>query len=112
MREAVFPGPKSAAMIKDLRRHVIADPYPFVLDLAGGRGMWLATIDGQQIFDWAGDYASKWIGHNHPRLFEADYLQRLGYAANNKLANPDFLTLECMEYYRALFEVAPRCMRN
>src|SRR3954470_18043988 len=61
MREVVFPGPKSAAMIKDLRRHVIADPYPFVLDLAGGRGMWLATIDGQQIFDWAGYYASKWI---------------------------------------------------
>jgi glutamate-1-semialdehyde aminotransferase len=26
------------------------------------------TVDGQRIFDWAGYYASKLIGHNHPGL--------------------------------------------
>lgn len=112
MSKPLFPGPKSAAMIEELRRYVIADPYPFCIDLERCDGMWLATVDGERIFDWAGYYASKWIGHNHPGLLDPAYLRRLGFAANNKLANPDFLTPECLEYYRALAEVAPRCMRN
>jgi L-lysine 6-transaminase len=112
MNSTVFPGPRSAAMIEELRRYVIADPYPFCVDLERSEGMWIATVDGQRIFDWAGYYASKWIAHNHPRLFEPGYLRRLGYAANNKLANPDFLTPECLEYYRTLHALAPRCMRN
>lgn len=112
MKKPLFPGPKSAAMIEELRHYVIADPYPFCIDLERCDGMWLATVDGERIFDWAGYYASKWIGHNHPGLLEPAYLRRLGYAANNKLANPDFLTPECLEYYRTLAEVAPRCMRN
>jgi L-lysine 6-transaminase len=112
MSDQVFPGPKSAAMIEELRRYVIADPYPFCIDLENCAGMWLATVDGERLFDWAGYYASKWIGHNHPGLLEPDYVRRLVRAANNKLANPDFLTPECLDYYRALAEVAPRCMRN
>lgn len=112
MSTPVFPGPKSAALIKELRGYVIADPYPFALDIEKGEGMWLETVDGQRLFDWGGFYASKWIGHNHPRLFEPDYLRRLGYAANNKVANVDFLTPQCVAYYRALHEVAPSCMRN
>lgn len=99
-------------MIEELRRYVIADPYPFVVDIERSEGMWLATIDGQRLFDWGGYYASKWIGHNHPRLLEPDYLRRLACAANNKIANVDFLTPQCLEYYRALHAVAPVCMRN
>jgi L-lysine 6-transaminase len=107
-----FPGPVSAAMIEELSRYVIADVQPFVVDLARCEGMWLATVDGQRIFDWAGYYASKLIGHNHPGLQEADYVRRLARAANNKVANPDFLTPECLEYYRTIHRLAPRCMRN
>jgi len=107
-----FPGPQSAAMMAELRRYVLADPYPFGVDLEKSEGMWLATVEGPKLFDWAGYYGSKWIAHNHPRLFEPAYLRRLGFAANNKLANPDFLTRECLDYYRALHEVSPRCMRN
>ena len=105
-----FPGPQSAAMIKELSRYVLADPYPFCVDLEKSEGMWLVTVEGERLFDWAGYYGSKWIAHNHPRLFEPAYLRKLGFAANNKLANPDFLTRECLDYYRVLREVAPRCM--
>lgn len=99
-------------MIKELSRYVLADPYPFCVDLEKSEGMWLVTVEGERLFDWAGYYGSKWIAHNHPRLFEPAYLRRLGFAANNKLANPDFLTRECLDYYRVLREVAPRCMLN
>lgn len=107
-----YPGPLSQQMLDELSRYVIATPQPFVIDIEKCEGMWLATVDGQRIFDWAGYYASKLIGHNHPRLYEPEYLKRLARAAINKAANPDFLTPECLEYYRLLYELAPVCMRN
>jgi len=107
-----IPGAVATAMIQELSHYVIADVQPVVVDLARSEGMWLATVDGQKIFDWAGYYASKLLGHNHPGLYEPDYLRRLARAANNKVANPDFLTAECLDYYRTLHRLAPRCMRN
>jgi L-lysine 6-transaminase len=99
-------------MLEELTRYVKVEPQPFVLDLAQCRGMWLATVDGQRIFDWGGYYGAKLLGHNHPGLYEPEYLERLTRAANNKIANPDFLTEECLDYYRLLYEIAPACMQN
>lgn len=107
-----FPGPVSAQMLEELGRYVIATPYPFAVDLARCEGMWLTTVDGQRLFDWAGYYGSKLLGHNHPGLYEPGYVERLVRAANNKVANPDFLTEECLAYYRMLYRLAPEVMRN
>lgn len=109
---AKYPGPVSSEMIEELQRYVIVTPQPFVVNLEASEGMWLATMDGQRLFDWAGYYASKLLGHNPPGLSEPDYLKRLALAANNKTANPDFLTPQCLEYYRLVHELAPECMRS
>lgn len=106
-----YPGPISAQMLEELGRYVVATPQPFVLDLERSYGMYLATVDGQLLFDWAGYYGAKLLGHNHPRLYEPEYLKRLVCAANNKVANPDFLTRECLEFYRMLHRIAPESMR-
>lgn len=105
-----FPGPISAQLLDELSAYVIATPYPFVLDLEKCEGMWLQTVDGQRLFDWAGYYGSKLIGHNHPGLYEPGYVKRLVRAANNKVANPDFLTRECLDYYRMLYRLGPEVM--
>jgi L-lysine 6-transaminase len=107
-----YPGPLSSAMLDELGKYVIATPYPFVLDLARCEGMYLATVDGQRLFDWAGYFGSKLIGHNHPRLYEPEYVERLVRAANNKVANPDFLTPECLDFYRLLYRLAPETMKS
>lgn len=107
-----FPGPISQQMLDELQRYVIADPFPFVLDLERCHGMWLVTLEGQEVFDWAGYFGSKLLGHNHPRLADPAYLRRLALAAANKVPNPDFLTPQCLAYYRLLHELAPVCMRN
>lgn len=100
-------------MIGELARYVLADPYPFVIDLSKSRGMRIRTVDGQELFDWAGYYASKLIGHNPPELMrDKSYREKLFLAAGNKLANPDFLTPECLEYYRLIHSLAPRSMRG
>lgn len=106
-----YPGPVSAEMLKELGRYVVATPHPFVVDLERSQGMYLATVDGQRLFDWAGYYGAKLLGHNHPGLYEPGYLERLIRAANNKVANPDFLTTECLEFYRMLHRLAPESMR-
>jgi L-lysine 6-transaminase len=107
-----YPGPLSQTLLDELQTYVIATPYPFVVDLEKSEGMYLATVDGQRLFDWAGYYGSKLIAHNHPRLYEPEYVNRLVRAANNKIANPDFLTIECLEYYRLLYRLAPECMKG
>jgi L-lysine 6-transaminase len=99
-------------MLDELSRYVVADPYPFAIDLEKCHGAWLVTLEGKEIFDWAGYFGSKLISHNHPRLSEPAYLKQLCLAANNKTANPDFLTPQCLEYYRLLYELAPRSMRQ
>jgi L-lysine 6-transaminase len=103
---------RSAAMLAELGRYVVADPYPFVVDLEKCHGPWLVTLEGREIFDWAGYYGAKLIAHNHPGLSDPAYLKRLIVAANNKIANPDFLTPQCLDYYRLLHELAPACMRD
>lgn len=106
------PGPVSKALLDEFRDYVVMEPRPYVIDLQKCEGMTIVTVDGQRITDWAGYYGSKLIAHNHPRLYEPDYLHRLGRAANNKVANPDYVTTELVEYYRLLHRIAPKCMRN
>jgi len=74
--------------------------------------MWIHTIDGQRVFDWGGYYGSKLLGHNRPELRRPAYLRRLALAAGTKLPNPDFLSAECLAYYRLVHALAPRVMRN
>lgn len=112
MSSNLYPGPRSQQMLDELGRYVIATPMPFVLDLEKCQGMTLVTVDGQKLFDWAGYFGSKLIGHNHPGLYEPTYVQRLVRAANNKVANPDFLTGECLDYYRMVYRMAPSIMRG
>jgi L-lysine 6-transaminase len=93
-------------------RCCVTENFPFVVDLAGSRGVYLRTVDGQRIFDWAGYYGSKLLGHNHPGLRDRSYLRRLVLAANNKVPNPDFMTRECLAFYRMAMSMAPRSMRG
>lgn len=103
---------KSKIYLEEFSNYVVMQPYPFVIDLKKSRGMWIHTVDGDSLFDWAGCYGARLIGYNHPKMFEPEYVDRLIYAANNKMANPDFLTPECVAYYRQLYALAPQCMKN
>lgn len=107
-----YPKPKSEKLISELNKYVIVEPYPFVVDLKSCKGMYIGTIDNDKIFDWTGLYGSKLIGYNHPKMFEQNYLTNLSFVANTKLANPDFLSPECLDYYRLLHSLSPKCMRD
>lgn len=103
---------KSKVYLDEFSEYVVMQPFPFVVDLKNSHGMWIHTMDGDEMFDWCGYYGSRLLGHNHPLMFETSYVEKLTYAANNKMANPDFLTPECVEYYRKIYELAPICIKN
>jgi L-lysine 6-transaminase len=102
-------GDKGKVLIDSIKDFVAIESRPFVIDLPRSDGMWLATIDDQRIFDWANYYASKLIGHNHPRLYDFDYVARLVNAANNKVSNPDYVTQELVEYLTLIRSLTPKC---
>jgi len=107
-----FSNPKSAELNKKFLDYCITDNHPFVIDLPKCKGMFIHTIDGQDIFDWSGLYGSKLLGYNHPGLYEKDYLDKLIFAANNKLPNPDYFTPECFEFYQMAKDFAPEIMKK
>lgn len=106
------PGPKGKVLLDEMSGYSIMAPRPFVIDLEKSEGSYIVTTDDQRLFDWASYYGSKLIGHNHPRLYELEYLQRLSRAANNKVSNPDFVTPELVEYYRLLRRLTPKCIEG
>ena len=105
-----YPKPRSAQMLAELAEYVITEPYPFVVDLEQSRGITLATVDGDRITDWGGLYGSKLLGYNHPRLMTDAYAHAMLVAANTKMPNPDMLTPQCLDYYRLVHRLAPKCM--
>lgn len=94
----------------EFNRYCINDNMPFAVDLPNSHGSFLRTLDGQDIFDFAGYYGSKLLGHNHSGLDDPVFQQRLLTAALNKTPNPDFLTTDCLEFYRLVFSLAPDSM--
>ena len=112
VQSAKLPGEKSKEVLDELQKYIIVDPHPYAVDLAASKGMYMATIDGDMLFDWGGYYGAKLLSHNHPGLFEEDYLKELAMVANHKVANPDFLTPQCLAYYRLMRKLAPKCMEN
>ena len=108
----MFPGVLSKQFLDEFNRYGIVEPRKFVIDLAACHGTWLVTIDGQSVMDWAGYYGSRLLSHNHPSYTDPEFQRKILFAATNKVANPDFVTMELIEYYRLLHSIAPKCITN
>lgn len=82
-----------------LRRHQLADGFPFVLDLEKSRGSWLVDArDGAEYLDFFTCFASWPLGYAHPKLADAAFRERLLRAALNNPSNSDLYTSEMAEF--------------
>jgi L-lysine 6-transaminase len=90
--------PAAADVHGILGRHLLADGYPFVLDMKGSRPGYLRdALTGRDLVDLFTFYASSPLGMNHPALAgpgedAAAFRERLLDAALNKVANSDVYT--------------------
>ncbi|WP_037062578.1 L-lysine 6-transaminase [Pseudonocardia acaciae] len=94
-----YPAPTTSIAAADvhasLRRHMLVDGFPFVLDLDRSRGSTVVDArDGTEYLDLFTFFASSALGMNHPALAEDDaFLGELAHVAVNKPSNSDLYTV-------------------
>jgi L-lysine 6-transaminase len=85
-----------------LRRHQLADGYPFVFDLEKSHGSWLHdSRTGTEYLDFFTCFASWPIGYEHPRMREPGFLAELALAARNNPSNSDLYTVAMARFVEA-----------
>jgi L-lysine 6-transaminase len=90
-----------------LRRHMLVDGYPLVVDLERSHGSWVTdAVTGRELLDFFSFFASNPIGLNHPGMLEAETQQRLAKAALVKVSNPDKYTTYLAEFVDTLDRTA------
>jgi L-lysine 6-transaminase len=98
----------AAEVHERLRRHMLADGLPYVLDLARSQGPYLYDARGERkILDLFMCFSTCPIGYNHPALLDPAFQRRLMPAALNKPSNSDFYTVEMTEFVEALARTVP-----
>ncbi|MDR3684350.1 MAG: L-lysine 6-transaminase [Geothrix sp.] len=97
------------AVFDTLGRHMLVDGFHLVMDLEKSHGSWIVDArDGRKYLDFYTFFATAPLGHNHPRLREASFVQRLGEIAVHKPANSDIYTTALAEWVEAFgTHVAP-----
>lgn len=87
-----------------LAKHILADGYPFVIDLDKSHGSYLVDDKGDTYLDMFSMFASTAIGYNHPYL--VDKIDFLGKNAVNKPAMSDIYTNDYAEFLDTFSRVA------
>lgn len=101
------PGIRPSEVLDTLRRHLLVDGFPIVVDLDKSHGSWLAdAATGKQYLDLFMFFASAPIGFNHPRLLEPRVISRLARSALMKPSNSDFYTVEMAEFVDTFEKIA------
>lgn len=83
-----------------LRRHILADGFPLVLDMAKSHGSWLVDeLTGEQYLDLYTFFASAPLGLNPPGIVDdGPYMRLLAEIAAAKPANSDVYTTHFAEF--------------
>jgi len=91
----------------ELRRWILADGYPVVLDLEKSQGARLVdSRSGREFLDFFGCFGSTPIGWNHPALMDSDWQASMSHVLANRPANSDLYTVEMAEYVARMGELA------
>lgn len=90
-----------------LKRHMLADGMPIVLDMKQSSGVNLVDAkSGKTYIDFFGFFASNSLGMNHPKLSDdQDFKDRLLEAALNKVTNSDVYTLHMARFVNTFSRV-------
>jgi L-lysine 6-transaminase len=97
----------SAAQVHEtIARHMLADGYEFVLDLAASQGANLVDArDGTTYLDMFTFFASSALGMNHPALTSDEARRELAEVAANKPSNSDVYTVPMARFVETFARV-------
>ena len=90
-----------------IARHMLADGEHLVIDLSGSHGAYLRdAATGREYLDFYAYFASQPIGHNHPKMREPWFMQRLVEVALHNPANSDVYTPYLAEFVETFSRIA------
>lgn len=97
----------SAHVHETLRRHILVDGYPLVIDLEKSRGSIVRdAVTGRELVDFYSFFASNPLGFNHPGMLDERTRERLYATAIVKVANSDKYTTYYAEFVDTLARTA------
>jgi L-lysine 6-transaminase len=90
-----------------ISKYMIGDGDPIVIDLEKSHGAYIVdSITGKEYLDFFSYFASLPIGHNHPKMKEPEFLEKLTLSAISKPSNSDFFTTLMAEFVDAFGRIA------
>lgn len=96
-----------AQVHETLRRHMLVDGYPLVVDLEKSHGSWVRDANsGKDYLDFYTFFASNPLGLNHPKMKDAETQERLLRVATTRVANADKYTTYLAEFVDTLANTA------
>ncbi|PKO20495.1 MAG: L-lysine 6-transaminase [Chloroflexi bacterium HGW-Chloroflexi-1] len=88
-------------------KYMLADGEHLVIDLQGSHGPYLRdAATGREYLDFYAHFASQPVGHNHPKLRDPAFLQRINDVALYKPANSDVYTTYMAEFVETFARIA------
>src|SRR5262245_3471872 len=97
----------SAEVHETLRRHLLVDGYPLVIDLERSVGSIVRDgVTGRELIDFYSFFASNPLGFNHPGMLDERTKERLAKVAVVKVANSDKYTTYFAEFVDTLSRTA------
>jgi len=88
-------------------KHMLADGDHLVIDLERSHGPYLVdAVTGKEYLDFYTYFASIPVGHNHPKMKDPAFLEKLTLAAIHKPSSSDFYTSLMAEFVDAFGRVA------
>lgn len=98
---------KPAEVHKTIAKYMLADGDDMVIDLEKSHGAYLVDANtGREYLDFFTYFASTPIGHNHPKMRQPEFLEKLTLAALSKPSNADFYTTFMAEFVETFGRVA------
>ncbi|MBX3261134.1 MAG: L-lysine 6-transaminase [Labilithrix sp.] len=97
----------SAEVHATLRRHILVDGYPLVIDLEKSSGSVVRdATSGRELLDFYSFFASNPLGFNHPGMLDERTRERLARTSIVKVANSDKYTTYFAEFVDTLARTA------
>ncbi len=90
-----------------IAQYMPSDSDRLVVDLERSHGAYLVdAVTGKEYLDFYTYFASIPVGHNHPKMLEPEFLEKLTLSAIHKPANSDFYTGLMAEFVHTFGELA------
>src|SRR3990172_4041074 len=105
---------KASEVHAQIAKHLPAGSEPIVVDLERSHGAYLHdALTGKEYIDFFTYFASAPVGHNHPKMHDSDFIERLLSAAISKPSSSDFYTTYMAEFVETFARLAmPADMRH